>query len=314
MIHINTPHREDAYWILPSKYYTYPLSLYKGALRYTASYYSSYPFHYGKPDVILRVEDTSQFLYYTYPDNTFPVDTPKEFVIPLYEAGWVDAQNNPVSRDTFMGVLKSLQSIWVRAKFSTGVDVEDRLSAVSVEYSVRDYEVELGQNGYPILEKCHCLPGYQGQWCEDCQPGYRKTVDDMHYVHCEQLDNIQCDPRTGHCQGCPHNTVGRNCECPHGFYMDRANNCEPCLCPVDASIDGREKVSCSLSSVGTLVCHNCPVGSTGSRCERCLFDYEGDPSIFGGRCVPTSDVPRPPVIETSDGDQKIDDKSFGDTM
>jgi laminin alpha 3/5 len=67
---------------------------------------------------------------------------------------------------------------------------------------------------------CSCLPGYTGQFCERCAPGfYGDPVSPKgKCLPCQCNQNIDmkdfgsCDQRTGACLKCLNNTAGLNCE------------------------------------------------------------------------------------------------------
>uniref|UniRef100_A0A674MZK9 Laminin, gamma 1 n=1 Tax=Takifugu rubripes TaxID=31033 RepID=A0A674MZK9_TAKRU len=129
------------------------------------------------------------------------------------------------------------------------------------------------------VEKCSCPQGYQGQHCERCTPGYRRSRPHLGaFSACEPCScnghSDTCGPDTGACD-CQDNTAGLSCErCKDGFYGDASRgtpaDCQPCPCPAGATcaviLRSRE-----------VVCTNCPAGTTGKRCELCDDGFFGDP-------------------------------------
>ncbi|KAG2461822.1 DHX9 helicase, partial [Polypterus senegalus] len=74
---------------------------------------------------------------------------------------------------------------------------------------------------------------------------------------------------------CRDHTAGPNCErCEDGYYGDAtqgtSTDCEACPCPGSST--------CAVvPKTREVVCTNCPIGTTGRRCELCDDGYFGDP-------------------------------------
>ncbi|XP_043569548.1 laminin subunit beta-4 [Chiloscyllium plagiosum] len=87
---------------------------------------------------------------------------------------------------------------------------------------------------------CNCLEGHSGSRCERCSPGFYGTLIGIgdHCLPCSCNDNIDrrdpgaCDPQTGKCLKCLHNTYGPNCQyCKPGYYGSALNkDCKQCTC------------------------------------------------------------------------------------
>uniref|UniRef100_A0A667ZDJ5 Laminin subunit gamma-1 n=1 Tax=Myripristis murdjan TaxID=586833 RepID=A0A667ZDJ5_9TELE len=129
------------------------------------------------------------------------------------------------------------------------------------------------------VEQCTCPQGYQGQHCEQCTLGYRRSRPELGaFSPCEPCNcnghSETCHPATGACD-CQHNTAGLSCErCQDGFYGDSTQgtpaDCQPCPCPAGAT--------CAVvPKTREVVCTNCPAGTTGKRCELCDDGFFGDP-------------------------------------
>ncbi|KAM6297000.1 laminin subunit gamma-3 [Aegotheles albertisi] len=103
----------------------------------------------------------------------------------------------------------------------------------------------------------HCPPGQRGKRCELCDDGFfgdplgqRGAVRPC--VPCQCHGNVDlnavgnCDPVSGRCLRCLHNTTGEHCErCRPGFYGDAlapdpAGKCAPCDCNPNGSVPGME--------------------------------------------------------------------------
>ncbi|NXE29510.1 LAMC3 protein, partial [Ardeotis kori] len=128
------------------------------------------------------------------------------------------------------------------------------------------------------VEECTCPPGYTGQFCQSCAPGFKREIPFggpfVSCVPCACNQHGDCHPLAGHCQ-CLHNTEGPSCErCSPGFYgnpfVGRSDDCKPCPCP------GRSPCT-EMPGSGEVVCTHCPPGQRGKRCELCDDGFFGDP-------------------------------------
>ncbi|XP_075027084.1 laminin subunit gamma-3 [Calonectris borealis] len=128
------------------------------------------------------------------------------------------------------------------------------------------------------VEECTCPPGYTGQFCQSCAPGFKREIpfggSFVSCVPCACNQHGDCHPLAGHCR-CLHNTEGPSCErCSPGFYgnpfVGRFDDCKPCPCP------GHSPCT-EVPGSGEVVCTHCPPGQRGKRCELCDDGYFGDP-------------------------------------
>uniref|UniRef100_A0A663N0S4 Laminin subunit gamma 3 n=1 Tax=Athene cunicularia TaxID=194338 RepID=A0A663N0S4_ATHCN len=128
------------------------------------------------------------------------------------------------------------------------------------------------------VEECTCPPGYAGQFCQACAPGFKREIPFggpfVRCVPCACNQHGDCHPLSGYCQ-CLHNTEGPSCErCSPGFYgnpfVGRFDDCKPCPCP------GRSPCT-EVPGSGEVVCTHCPPGQRGKRCELCDDGFFGDP-------------------------------------
>uniref|UniRef100_A0A8C3KAX5 Laminin subunit gamma 3 n=1 Tax=Calidris pygmaea TaxID=425635 RepID=A0A8C3KAX5_9CHAR len=140
------------------------------------------------------------------------------------------------------------------------------------------------------VEECTCPPGYTGQFCQSCAPGFKREIPFGSpfgsCVPCTCNQHGDCHPLTGQCR-CLHNTEGPSCErCSPGFYgnpfVGRFDDCKPCPCP------GHSPCT-EMPGSGEVVCTHCPPGQRGKRCELCDDGFFGDPLGQRGPvhpCVP----------------------------
>ncbi|NXJ87875.1 LAMC3 protein, partial [Corythaixoides concolor] len=140
------------------------------------------------------------------------------------------------------------------------------------------------------VEECTCPPGYTGQFCQSCAPGFKREIPFgdafVSCVPCACNQHGDCHPLSGHCR-CLHNTEGPSCErCSPGFYgnpfVGRFDDCKPCPCP------GHSPCT-QVPGSGEVICTHCPPGQRGKRCELCDDGFFGDPLGQRGSvhpCVP----------------------------
>ncbi|XP_058060994.1 laminin subunit alpha [Anopheles bellator] len=142
---------------------------------------------------------------------------------------------------------------------------------------------EVSDDGYEI--HCACKPGYVGEKCQSCAPGYygQPQHEGEFCTRCDCSGNINaeepgaCDSVSGECLLCLNNTSGRACNlCAPGFYGDAVHlkDCQSCIC------DKVGMAHCD-NFVGTC---NCLPNVIGEKCDRCEDDHYGFES--GRGCAP----------------------------
>ncbi|KAF3849317.1 hypothetical protein F7725_015814, partial [Dissostichus mawsoni] len=139
----------------------------------------------------------------------------------------------------------------------------------------------------PWVEFCSCPPGFAGQFCERCAPGFTREDPSRGplstCVPCNCHGHGTCHPETGVCE-CSDFTTGMTCEhCLDGYYgnalIGTPADCQHCPCP--------DRTSCAeIAQTGQVVCTNCPAGQTGIRCQMCEDGYYGDPLGQSGSARP----------------------------
>ncbi|KAH9506007.1 Basement membrane-specific heparan sulfate proteoglycan core protein, variant 5 [Dermatophagoides farinae] len=98
----------------------------------------------------------------------------------------------------------------------------------------------------------------------------------------------RCDPITGHCIDCQHNTSGNHCDrCSDGYYGDATlgtpDACRRCPCPSE-SMANNFSPTCKLDIDGLPTCLQCMKNYTGRNCEICNIGYQRNESIANSRC------------------------------
>ncbi|XP_009997287.1 PREDICTED: laminin subunit gamma-3 [Chaetura pelagica] len=189
-----------------------------------------------------------------------------------------------LSAFSFQRLLSNLTALHLRVSHGP---VPGRLSLSQVQLTSAHPGLGL-QAGW--VEECTCPPGYAGQFCQSCAPGFKREIPFGNpfssCVPCTCNQHGDCHPLTGHCQ-CLHNTEGPSCErCSPGFYGNpftgHFDDCKPCPCP------GHSPCT-EMPGSGEVVCTHCPPGQRGKRCELCDDGFFGDPLGQRGPvrpCVP----------------------------
>ncbi|XP_070974306.1 laminin subunit gamma-2 [Oncorhynchus clarkii lewisi] len=166
----------------------------------------------------------------------------------------------------FQTLLHNLTDIKIRGTF--GENGRGYLDDVRMESARRGA-------GSPAawVQKCSCPVGYEGQFCEKCAAGYKRSLPSKGpYSSCEPCScrGGSCDSETGDCYSADE-TPGRQI-CPPGYYNDPAQpqSCQKCPCPNGGA--------CSVSPGSLEVkCDLCLPGTTGSHCHTCQDGFYGDP-------------------------------------
>ncbi|KAK7494115.1 hypothetical protein BaRGS_00014588, partial [Batillaria attramentaria] len=281
------------YWLLPDRFLDNKVTAYGGNLRFTIRYRpgaDSSPISLGEPIVELSGNDIT--LVYRGDRQVSP-NTAESFSIPFYETDWVRMDGEPANREHLLMALADLDFILIRATYTRDT-AEAGLSDVSLDIAENR---RTGQDRAVAVEQCNCPAGYRGLSCEDCDTGYTRSGAGLYLGLCEPCQcnghSNECDPETGVCRNCRHNTYGDNCElCQRGYYGDAtrgsASDCQKCPCPLTES-PNQFSPTCFLDQDGQVTCDACPIGHTGRRCERCEPGYQGNPLQPGDYCKQIED-------------------------
>ncbi|XP_076839971.1 basement membrane-specific heparan sulfate proteoglycan core protein isoform X4 [Brachyhypopomus gauderio] len=275
------------YWVLPESFRGDKVTAYGGELRYRVRYepraHSSVS--EGHPDVLLQ----GNGIFLEHYSQTKPLPrVPVTILVPFRESAWRRPDGQPCTREHLLMVLADISVFTIRATYSSGM-AESSISDIQMDVAVPH---ATGSQRALEVEECACPAGYRGPSCQECEEGYTRTGSGLYLGTCERCEchghASSCDPETGACQQCLHNTVGPRCEsCLPGFYGNPVTGgphaCRPCPCMGPAPGHNGAK-SCYLDTDGHPTCNNCPPGHTGRRCERCAPGYTGNP-LLGQRCT-----------------------------
>uniref|UniRef100_A0A4X2MBN1 Basement membrane-specific heparan sulfate proteoglycan core protein n=1 Tax=Vombatus ursinus TaxID=29139 RepID=A0A4X2MBN1_VOMUR len=277
------------FWNLPSKFQGDKVTSYGGELHFTLTQRpqpGSPPLH-GQPLVLLQGNGIS--LEHHARQEPVP-GQPSTFSVPFREHAWRRADGQPATREHLLMALAGIDVIMIRASFSES-QAESRLSGLHMDVAVPQVT---GLEQAVEVEQCVCPPGYQGPSCQNCDVGYTRTSSGLYLGTCELCSchghSVICDPETGACQGCQHNTEGTKCErCQAGYYGDAQRgspeDCKPCPCHGGIH-------TCFLDTDGSPTCDACSPAHSGRHCEKYVPRRRVSPSPGpdGCRCDPEGSI------------------------
>lgn len=172
------------------------LTAYGGHLTYTLFYTTGL---FGKalhgPDVLLL----SKEIVLVHQSYEQPANAINFYAsIKMVESNFRTDAGAPVTREQLMMVLRNLDRIFIRGAYWE----QTVISQLSDVYLTMADEDEENYNQYEELavEKCQCPPGYKGNSCEDCAPGYYRDPIGLYGGRC-----IPCNCN-GHADTCDCNT------------------------------------------------------------------------------------------------------------
>uniref|UniRef100_A0A3B5AWQ0 Heparan sulfate proteoglycan 2 n=1 Tax=Stegastes partitus TaxID=144197 RepID=A0A3B5AWQ0_9TELE len=274
------------YWVLPQSFRGDKVTAYGGELRYTVRFepYQRSLVIDGQPDVVLQ----GNGIFLEHYSQTKPLPrAPQTVTVTFRESAWRRADGQPCTREHLLMTLADITVFMIRATYADNI-VESSISDIKMDIAVPH---STGNDRALEVEECACPQGYRGPSCQECDEGYTRTSSGLYLGTCERCDcnghASGCEPESGRCLQCLHNTAGPRCErCQTGFYGNPltggAQACQPCPCP-GATSSNQFSSTCHLDSDGQPTCDNCPPGFTGRRCERCAAGYTGNP-LLGQRC------------------------------
>ncbi|XP_068678125.1 laminin subunit alpha-like [Montipora foliosa] len=279
---------KPVYWVASQEYLGKKISSYGGKLTYKILYEvpqgGSSPVLTVKPDVVMEGKN-GKVLQYRKQAELSPGQS-SSIEVQFLEYLWEDVRQLNVSRSDFMSVLLNVNSLKLRATYSTEVS-EVTISDVLMEVAVQ--ALLEGAERAKSVEVCDCPDRATGASCELCGKGFTRGADNSSCIPCNCFGHSSdCHDETGECYSCLHNTTGRNCDvCVPGFYGDATtgspDDCSICECPLGTTSNSFA-TSCSLDSFKNLLCI-CQEGYVGERCESCADGYYGNPSDPGDYCT-----------------------------
>uniref|UniRef100_A0A8D8X2U9 Laminin subunit alpha-1 n=1 Tax=Cacopsylla melanoneura TaxID=428564 RepID=A0A8D8X2U9_9HEMI len=206
-------------------------------------------------------------------------------------------RGDDVSKEQFLSVLIDVKHVLLRAKYHTD-QAETSLSYARLETGTTE-DISGSNDLLDNIEQCVCPLGYRGLSCESCEFGYSRVVPESGgHAQCLPCDcnahAATCDPVTGQCSACEHNTEGLKCDrCKVGYYgnalQGTSEDCTRCACPLNEASNNFSPFCEPLGPNGTeYICTQCAPGYIGDHCESCDAGYYGNPGVLGGTCIPCS--------------------------
>ncbi|CAL2029211.1 unnamed protein product [Caenorhabditis brenneri] len=300
------------YWKAPDSFKGNMLNSYGGYLHYYVYYV---PTEQGAPVPVpdVSIEGNGIKVEYYSRIEFLPREN-MTVTIPIREgSGWYNAATrNAVDKADLMRALAHVEKFMVRAMYQQ-LQLQSSIFGLSLDTAVpapdEIIEEDTSLSGLSYnnnqdtlmhgVEVCQCPDNFAGNSCESCKKGYRRVNDQLYGGRCEKCNceghSDECDPFTGECINCQHNTTGSRCErCQPGYYGNPSlggelGACWPCECP---SLDNNRSPECMMTELivsgaaaaneDDYVCTACERGYEGNKCEHCSDGFFGDP--MNGTC------------------------------
>ncbi|VDK84796.1 unnamed protein product [Litomosoides sigmodontis] len=299
------------YWKAPKEFNGNLLNSYGGNLQY---YVYFVPIGNGQETSIADViiEGNGIKIEY-YSQQKFFARENISIQIPMKEnSGWQNSFSRvPSDKHEMMRVLADVDTMMIRAMYNReqiqssiyGLALD---TAIELKDTVENTEEVLKSSQalnslMRAVEVCQCPEHYAGNSCERCELGYRRVNNQLFDGRCQKCNceghSFECDPFTGDCINCQHNTTGHRChQCLPGHYGNPSlggelGQCYPCACP---TIENSHSAQCSLTQLvvggaaaygeDAYVCTACEHGYDGNKCEICADGFFGNPLAKNGTC------------------------------
>uniref|UniRef100_H3D4F8 Heparan sulfate proteoglycan 2 n=1 Tax=Tetraodon nigroviridis TaxID=99883 RepID=H3D4F8_TETNG len=279
--------RDVYYWVLPESFRGDKVTAYGGELQYTVRFSPSLPAQMinDQPDVVLQ----GNGIFLEHYSETRPAPHASQSIsVTFREAAWRRADGQACTREHLLMALADISVFMIRATYMDNMAESSRITDIRMDIAVPE---AVGSQPALEVEQCACPQGYRGPSCQECDAGYTRASSGLYLGTCERCNchghASSCDPESGSCLQCLHNTAGPRCErCQPGYYGNPvtggAQACQPCPCPGTAS-SNQFSSTCYQDTDGQPTCDSCPPGYAGRRCERCGPGYSGNP-LLGQRC------------------------------
>ncbi|XP_065059495.1 laminin subunit alpha-like [Rhopilema esculentum] len=283
-----TRHNEPVYWMAPNSFVRNSLvQSYGGYLEFTLTY-SNAAGAARAPTQNAILKRGVVAIYQNISDTSPSLINVRR--VRMHEDSWRYSNGSTLTRSAFVRLLAKPTVLLISASSyaDSSNSYTSRIGGLSIS-TTRSIITSLGRALQ--VEQCQCGTGYSGSSCERCAPGYKRSGVASHaYLGtCRPCEcnghSTQCDPDTGRCLNCQHNTTGDFCQlCLPGFYGNATNGTSSdCRrCPCDAPKTTTQL--CNLDVNGTVQCLNCSQGYKGKTCQSCSNGYYGQPSVPGGTC------------------------------
>ncbi|XP_069364960.1 basement membrane-specific heparan sulfate proteoglycan core protein isoform X9 [Maniola hyperantus] len=281
-VNINTQLRSEPsifYWGLQDSFAGDKVTSYGGFLTYQLRNVQPNPsYRNTAADVQLVSDNSLTFLYFgkQMPTSDGYLNASVQFI---ESSEWQRSDGKPVTREHFLLALADVKTILIKATYSSNTDIAS-IDSASIQTADEYGDGPMAQH----VEQCMCPAGYIGTSCEDCAPGYTRSLSGLYLRNCVPCDcnghSNKCNPESGECVNCNDNTEGPNCEyCRAGYELDQANNCVPSRQsprpPITCNCDPRgEQMPCDDS--GYCICKQNVEGEVCDRCRPGTFGLDAN--------------------------------------
>ncbi|XP_059149479.1 laminin subunit alpha-1-like [Physella acuta] len=291
---------QSLYWLLPDTVSKDMVLSYNGKLSFYHYFSGSMLSAHLLEETPLVVLIGNGFELHATPSILEPKHAMKVDVT-LNEEFWnLPGMETPVSRRVLMVVLQNVTAILVKAA-QNGHTTNAEIDSVTIQKAVPQKPGDRSTDLAWGVELCECSDRYSGESCQKPGAGFyvpahpvpdinvtkpETAIGEIKRCRCHQHSNT-CDPETGRCYNCQHNTTGHMCEiCADGFFgtatSGTPSDCQPCTCPL--SVPSNNFSPTCIGGRNGVMCTACQEGYSGQRCQSCTSGYYGNPQQIGDTC------------------------------
>lgn len=189
------------YWKLSNEFNGDKLGAYGGKLTYTLKY-NAYPGGSSRnnaPDVV--IQSSNKITLVSFSKIEIPPNEYATVTVPILESSWQRHDGVDVNREYLLMTLADIEAIYIKATYTTFTESAS-LRSVSLESSEPRSPSSSNVRAVEV-EQCVCPAGYTGLSCEDCDVGYKRSLEGLFLSFCEPCEcnghSDTCEPESGKC-------------------------------------------------------------------------------------------------------------------